>query len=124
MNGKLFLIILGAFVLVVLLNILTYKLIVSRALKKIMKPYFNSLGYRIDKVEFPGLFSTGDFKNRGFQIRPVFKMGSPVNSTFVSLFLKPIENQREIIRITAKIETVFLFIRKVEYSKLLPNLIK
>jgi hypothetical protein len=113
-----------AFVLMIIGNILIYKFIVNRALKKIINPYFNSMGYEVEKAEFPGLFSTGDFKNPGFQIKPVFKNGSPWITYYLELFIKNKDKGSQTIRVTAKIATLFSFIRKVEYSKTLPKLEK
>lgn len=106
---------------VIILAILFQRYIKNEALTHIIKPHFKALGYTIEKAEFTGVFSNGDFPVE-FRIGgPIMDSGSPFNITCIYLFLKPI-NQEKTIRITAKINTVFSSIRKVEYSKKLPNL--
>lgn len=110
------LVILGLAIIFIVGNILLYKWTVNRALKKFIRPYFSNLGYKIKNVEFVGLLKTGDFKEEGFQFRPFMNNGNPIRSTYVYIYLyKDLDHP---IRITAKISTLFSFIRKVEYSNL------
>ena len=102
---------------------LLYKYFVYIAVKGHIKPYFNKLGYTINKVKFPGILNAGDFKEKdNWNIGgPVSKYGSPVNWTYTYLYLTDNSGNNQ-IRITAKIKSVFFWIKKVEYSKSLPDI--
>lgn len=110
------LVILGLAVILIGGNILIYKWTVNRALKKIIRPYFDDLGYTIKKVEFVGLLKTGDFKREGFELRPFLHSGNPMQTIYIYVYLYKDVNCP--VRITAKILNLFLFIRRVEYSSL------
>lgn len=109
-------IILGTVVLMLTVNVLIYKLIVDRAVKKYINPYLSILGYKIDKVKFAGLFQIGDFKRKGSPLRPFMFGGYPIHSTYIYVFVKTNDPNNNPVRITARIISLFLFIRKVEYS--------
>lgn len=111
-----FIIIDGA-ILMLLVNILVYKLIVSRSLKKIIRPYLSSLGYKVDKVSFVGLFNKGDFNEEGVELRPFMANGNPMRSTYIYLYIRKDKANVDPVRITARVRTIFLFVRKVEYSR-------
>lgn len=103
-------------IILVVSNVLMFRWIVSRALNKFIRPYFMDLQYKVQNVEFVGLFKTGDFKRSGFPLRPFMHSGKPTQTTYVYVYLS--KNVNHQVRITAKINTVFLFIKKVEYSEL------
>jgi hypothetical protein len=109
-------VIIGLAIILVVGNVLIYRWIVSRALRKFIRPHFMDLGYKVQNVEFVGLFKTGDFKRSGFPLRPFMHSGNPMQTTYVYVYLSKDVNHQ--VRITAKINTVFLFIKKVEYSAL------
>lgn len=99
-------------------NLLIYKWIVRRATEKYMRPYFFKLGFKITKTRFVGLFKSGDFKRKGLQFRPFMPSGYPMQSTYIYVYLyKNTAGGDQRIRITAKILTLFLFIKKIEYSQ-------
>lgn len=109
------LIVFGGVTFFITVNVFLYLYIVNKAVKKLINPYMTNLGYEIRKVRFSGLFSTGDFKRGGFDFRSVMAAGQPINSIFAYVY---IENVKTGVtrRITAKITTLFWFIKKVEYS--------
>jgi len=109
-------VILVSIIFVILGNVIIYRWIVRRALMKFIRPYFAELGFKVQKVKFVGLFKTGDFKRLGFQWRPFMHSGSLMQTTYVYVFLS--NDLRKDIRITAKINTVFLMIKKIDYSSL------
>ncbi|PWG78015.1 hypothetical protein [Pararcticibacter amylolyticus] len=109
-------IILGLAVVLVIGNMLIYRWVVSRAMKKFIRPYFTRIGYEIRQTKFVGLLKTGDFKVAGFPLRPFMPKGNPMQTTYVYLYLSKGSGPQ--VRITARIDTLFLFIRKVEYSSL------
>lgn len=115
---QLIIFIVSVFAFAVLLMILSYKITVNNALKKTIKPYFKTLGYTIERTEFPGILSNGNFPPPEIQIGgPVLTSGSPYYSSYVNLFLSPGEFDKATVRITAKIDVAFFTITNVEYSK-------
>lgn len=113
------LIFLGLVTFFIVGNLLIYKWIVSRALKKYIKPHFSDLGYGITKTHFVGLFKSGDFIRDGFQFRPFMPSGYPLQSTYIYVYLHKNTVSDCQIRVTVKIMTLFLFIKNVEYTKLM-----
>ncbi len=111
-------VIIGLLLILFIGNYLIYKWIAGRAIRKIIKPYFSKIGYKIEGTRFVGLFKTGDFKWKGFPFRPFMHSGYLMQSVYIYVQLNKRETDTS-IRITAKISTLFLFIRKVEYSKTL-----
>lgn len=109
-------VILGLVVVLIAGNVLIYKWIVGKAVRKNIRPYFATLGYEVQNVKFAGLLSTGDFKRSGFPLRPFMHSGYPMQTIYVYLYLS--KDSGLPVRITAKIVTLFLAIRKIEYSSL------
>lgn len=97
-------------------NIVIYKLIVRSAIYKWINPELSKLGYSVGRTKFVGLFSNGDFKSKQLTIKFVPKNGNILNSTYLYLFI--VDNLNKEIRITAKINSVFLVVTSVEYSSL------
>jgi len=108
---KVFFIIGAAVVLVVWINILIFKIIKQRAVKYYIKPFFDSENLEIINTKFVGFFDRGDFGKQRIVIRPVPVMGNIVNDTYFYVYTQKANN---IVRYTAKVSTVFLFIKKVE----------
>lgn len=92
-------------------NILVFKIIKRRAIKYYIKPYFDDENLEIIDTEFTGIFNNGDFGRPEFVFRPVPKMGNIVSDMYIYVYIQKVNN---IVRYTAKIRTVFWFIKKVE----------
>lgn len=105
-------IVLALFSTVIFLNIILYRYIVSRALKKHIKPYFYNQGYCIKSYKYPGLFSSGAFKNK--ILFGIFIMGSPFINFYVDIYSK--NNNGVLRKTTVQISTIFLFIHKLKYK--------
>nr|WP_199083507.1 hypothetical protein [Pedobacter sp. ASV19] len=103
-------VIIGLLILV-LGNILIFKIIKLRAVKCYIKPFFDSKNLEIVNTKFVGFFDRGDFGKQKIVIKPVPVMGNIANDTYIYIYT---QNANNIFRYTAKISTVFLFIKKVE----------
>jgi hypothetical protein len=101
----------AAVVLVLLINILIFKIIKLRAVKYYIKPFFDSKNLEIINTKFVGFFDRGDFGKSRIVIKPVPVMGNIANDTYIYIYT---QNANNISRYTAKVSTVFLFIKKVE----------
>jgi hypothetical protein len=93
-----------------------FRFIVDNAKQKHIRPYLNNLGFEIDKFELVGLFGSGDFTTNESSHMPYMPYGNPMQTVYVYAYIRKV-NEIQTIRITAKVMTFFLFIRKVEYSK-------
>jgi len=103
-----------AIFLFMVINILIHQLIVMKASRKFIKPFLNQKGIRFIKTEYVGFLKTGDFKESEFTLRP-FMLGHPVNTTYVYVYYSSEKEITKIKRMTAKINSIFFFIRNVEY---------
>src|SRR5688572_19856816 len=110
-RGQFVLFIAFVFAFALSLMMLSYKLTVYRALKKTIRPYFRTLGYVIERSEFPGVLNNGDFPPPEIRIGgPILTSGSPFHTSYVYLFLSPREFDKATVRITAKIDVAFFSI--------------
>lgn len=111
-----FAIIFGAITLAFIINIVIYKVILRKALRKFIVPYLNDLGYHLERTKFIGLFGTGDLKRKVFSVRPLMPTGSPVISMYIYLYIRSEAGVAK--RITARLTSIFLWVKSVEYSNL------
>lgn len=100
-----------AVVLITIINIVIYKAIVSVVLAKFINPYLYSRKQTLLSTRFVGLFKQGDFGKGKFMVKPVSEMGKISNVTF--FFVYAVDDKGDTFQYTAKVNTVFLFIRKV-----------
>lgn len=107
-------IILFGIVFTILLNILIYKYLVNKAIKKYILPYLIVNKLKFIKVIPVRIFSTGDFPNNGIRIRP-FSLGFPMFSIYLYVYYYNIENIT--IKRTVKVSCILFFIKKIEFSK-------
>jgi hypothetical protein len=101
------------FPLIIALNMLIYRLIVKKALKKYIEPKLTQRGLLFIDYKWPGLFSSGDFKDQALTITIMNKNGNIFNSVYTYVYYK---ESNETKKITARIDTIFWFIKKVTYS--------
>jgi len=99
--------------IVIGLNILTYRSVVNKALKKFIEPKLNERGLTFVKYKWPGLLSNGDFKPDDIKLTFMNKNGSPYNSQYAYIYYK---DGNETQKITVRIDTAFLSINKIVYS--------
>lgn len=104
-------VIIGLSLIVVIGNILIFKIIKLRAIKYYIKPFLDSKNLEIINAKFVGFFDRGDFGKQEIVLKPVPVMGNIANDTYIYIYTQKANN---IVRYTAKIRTVFLFIKKVE----------
>ena|ERR1700761_3681475 len=100
------------FPFIIFLNILVYRLVVRKALRKHIKPKLEEKGLTFIDYKWPGLFSNGGFGNPEITLL-VNTNGNLLNSIYVYIYFK---DAYETKKTTARIDTMFLFIRKVTYS--------
>jgi len=101
------------FPLTIGLNILIYRLIVKSALRKFIEPKLSEKGLIFVDYKWPGVLSNGDFEADGLTFTVMNKNGSVFNSSYAYIFYK---DGSETKKITARIDTMFWFIKKVVYS--------
>lgn len=99
------------FAVVILLNVLIFKLLIKRALRKFIRPKLENECLIFIDYKWAGFFSFGNFKNEEIVIRP--SGSDPFLTIYIYIYFKDTRSEK---RITAKIDTLFLFIRKVTYS--------
>lgn len=76
------------FLIVVLLNLLFARLIVSKSVKKLIVPSLVDLGLEFIRVERIGFLKTGNFKDSSITIRPYNTMGRFKTSLYRYVFFK------------------------------------
>ncbi|GEM_PF-1182849 len=97
--------------LIIVMNILHYKLIVAAALRKYIKPYLYTQSLIFQHTKFVGLLNQGDFGKWKFVVKPISEMGNISNTTF--FYVHAIDDKGAMHQYTVKVSTIFLFIRKV-----------
>jgi len=102
-----------AVIVVILLNIFIERYVINRALKKFIIPKLKEKNYHFERYKWVGPFSYGDFGRARFTLGPFFKNGGPAISTYIYVYYED-DNSRK--RLTAKIDTLFFFIKRVSYS--------
>lgn len=105
----------GLITLIFGLGVLCYKVIVNKAMKHFILPALRKTQYALEDFNFAGFFTVGDFQKETLAIRPMSTNGSIINSIYVFLYISS-ANATETFRMTARIETVFFWVSKVEYS--------
>jgi len=102
--------------LTIILNYLIYKVIVFIAVRKFIIPHLKKYSLDFIEVKFCGFLNTGDFGKHTSFSPFVQKMGNIKSNTYVFVFAQ--KKNKEIIKLTAKIQTTFFFVRNVEYRGL------
>lgn len=67
---KLFVILVSLFVIALVINVLIYKRIVSIAIKKHLKTFFDKHGWKVLRYKYPGFLNTGQFNSKPITIEP------------------------------------------------------
>jgi hypothetical protein len=101
------------FPFIISVNILLYRVIVRKAVKNHIKPELKEKRLLFINFKWPGLFSSGDFKNNALALTLMNKNGKVSNSVYAYIYYKDLS---DIKRITARIDTKFGFIDSVTYS--------
>jgi len=104
----------AAFVIVIVANIFTCRFVINRAVQKYIVPHLKSKGLIYHRYKWVGLIGTGDFDESTVVIRPTISFGAPKVSIYIYVYYYTKQSMED--RITARIDTLFMFIRKVEYS--------
>lgn len=97
---------------IIYINVLIYRSIVKRALRKYIEPELNKNGYTFIEYKWPGLFSSGDFKQMKISLI-TNKYGGILNVSYVDIYY---EAGNDTKKVTAKISTTLFFISGVSYS--------
>jgi hypothetical protein len=95
------------------LNMLIYRLLIKKALKKYIGPKLDEKGLIFIDYKWPGLLSNGDFKIDDVGLTIMNKNGNVSNSSYAYIFYK---DGNETKKITVRIDTTFWVINKVVYS--------
>jgi len=106
--------IVASFVIVIIVNICIFRYIINRALKKSVIPLLKSKGLVFIGYKWVGLFDTGDFEENTIDIGPSMSFGRANLSIYIYVNYYTVSKQKT--RVTVRIDTLFLFIRKVAYS--------
>lgn len=99
---------------VIILNILMVRYIIRRAVKKFVVPVMENNDLSLVNYKWAGLFNFGDFKNETIELRPAMSGGNPFLSIYVYVYYKDSDINK---RLTIRIDTFFIFIRRVLYSR-------
>ena len=102
------------FPLVISLNVLMYRGIVKKALRKYIEPKLKERGLLFIDYKWPGLFSNGDFDDDTLTLTMMNKNGNVSNSTYAYIYYKGEENETK--KITVRIDRKFWIIDKITYS--------
>src|ERR1700744_2784325 len=92
--------------LFILLQSVIYKSTVKRAIKKYIEPKLNEKSYAFIDYKWPGLLSSGDFKDLAFTLI-TNKYGNSAISYYADIYYKAGNDTK---RVTAKIDTSFFSI--------------
>ncbi len=101
------------FPVIAFVNVLIYRIIVRKALKKYIEPQLKEKGLLFISFKWPGLFSNGDFKNDTLTLTVMNKNGKVSNSVYAYIYYKDLS---DIKRITTRIDTKFGIIDSITYS--------
>jgi hypothetical protein len=101
------------FPVIIGLNILTYRFIVNKALKKHIKPMLEESGLIFIEYKWPGLLSNGEFKPDNTSFKLMNKNGNMFNSMYAYIFYK---KANETKKFTVRIDTTAWYVNKVAYS--------
>jgi len=105
-----FLILLFVVLIFIIFNIVIYKIILYQA-GRFFQEYSKKNKYTIVETKFTGLFSTGNFKKE-FSLL-FFTKGGIFHYTYVYLIVK--DERDNLKKITARIETMFFKIIRIDY---------
>ena len=98
---------------IIFLNMLTYRMVVKKALRKYIEPKLTEQGLLFVEYKWPGLLSKGDFKNENFSFTIMNRNGRASFSSYADIFYKRLNDTK---KVTVRIDTTFLIINKVSYS--------
>ena len=98
--------------LFIFLQIIIYRSLVKKAIKKYIEPQLNEKGYAFIEYKWPGFLSSGDFNDLEVTL-VTNKYGNSSNDCYADIYYQA---ERNIKKVTAKIESTFLSIKKVSYS--------
>jgi len=103
------------FAIMIGLPILTYRITINKAIKSYIIPKLEEKGFDFIEYRWPGLFSTGSFKDDNFKLTVMNKNGNSISSRYVDIvYYKP---SGETHKITARITSKFFFIDQVSFSR-------
>ncbi len=101
------------FPLIIFLNIFFYRIMVGNALRRFIKPNLNAKGLVFVEYKWPGLLSSGNFKDDTPELRIASKNGRSTNSIYAYIYYSDLRYTK---KITVRINTKFLTINNVDYS--------
>jgi CDP-diglyceride synthetase len=107
--------IVAACAIFIIAGICTWRYIINRALKKFVIPLLKNKGLVFVRYKWVGPFGTGDFEENTIVIRPSMSFGGLYVSIYMYIYYYSELNVKN--RITVRIDTLFLFIKKVVFSE-------
>lgn len=103
----------AAIIFILAVNVLIYKLIVYKGKHKFILPFLKMRGWDLVDICHVGLLNSGDFNVKA-TITFISEMGNIINHTYVYVTARKPDSQ--LIKFTAKIVTVFFWIKTVTYK--------
>lgn len=110
---KFIIIAIAFFGLGILLNAFLIRYVINKAIRKFINPNLQAKGVTFVDYKWLGFFNHGDFKNDKFILIPSLTFGNPVISTYVDIYYLETTMKK---KLTVRIDTSFVFIRRVLYS--------
>lgn len=104
--------ILMIFPLILVGNLLLFRLFIKSAIKRFVIPFLGNKGYLLVDYKWVGFFDCGDFKNEQMDFA-LFKTGPKSISIFSYIYYKDLDNTK---RATIKINVESLSVVNVIYS--------
>lgn len=101
------------FSVIIGLNVLICRAIIKAALRKYIEPLLKEKGLAFVDYKWAGLFSSGDFKENQIQLTFASTNGRVSNSIYTYVYYRDLNDTK---RITVRIDTTFLIIKKIAYS--------
>jgi hypothetical protein len=103
-------------ILFLLIIVLPNKLMMKAAMRRFIMPELQKNGLIFLGYKSTGLWSIGDFKRQDAKYSIILLRGDPRLDIYLYLYFRNKENGLK-NHITIRIETVFMIVRKVVYSK-------
>jgi hypothetical protein len=110
---KVIMLIIVMFTVIILLNLYTKKYIITKAIRKFIKPKLQASALTFTNYKWLGFFNHGDIKDDKVILIPGLKNGGPVISTYIDIYYNEKSTEK---KVTVKIDSFFIFIVRVLYS--------
>ena len=110
-------IVIFGFLIVILLNLLFARLIIAKAVKKLIVPRLIKLGFDFIRIEKVGFLKTGDFNDSSFAIGPYNPIGKYKISLYRYVFFK--DKSKKESKTTVRIDWDIFRKTKIDFKPIL-----